>query len=160
MSGRDLQSKQKVAVRSLERAMTKAAEMVRDQPTEYRPKAFVVFAVQVLDWADATEEADRLNFLLAPALDIDLSILKAVENWDEAPDEVFEFLASLPVDRVMAYHEPEMDCLVVRIGESPEEKSLFASRGDWIAVLPEIGLAVFPDSAFRTMFAAKRKPQR
>jgi hypothetical protein len=150
----------RAAIRSLKRIMVSAVrenEAIRNQPIEYRAKPFTVFAVQAEHWEDAQFEAGRLFALLAEPLGIDLSFLDTVVDWDNAPDEIYERYADLcPID-AGGLSEPECDYLIIK---SNEEVSGFIHRGDWIAVLPEMGLTVFTNSAFRTMFTPKGKAKR
>ena len=127
------------------------------QLTEYRSEPFTVFAVQAEQWEDAEWEAGRLFALLAPPLGIDLSFLDTVKDWDNAPDEIYARYADLCPFDVGGFGELESDHLIIKSKDAGEDISGIIHRGDWVAVLPEMGLAVFPDAAFRAMFAAKKE---
>jgi hypothetical protein len=145
-------------VQSLKRAMLAAVQEneASTQLREYRSEPFTVFAVQVEDWEDAEWEVGRLFALLAQPLGINLSFLDTVKDWDNAPDEIYELYAALcPID-VGGFGEPESDYLVIKSKDPGEDISGIIHRGDWVAVLPEMGLVAFPDAAFRAMFSANR----
>ena len=148
----------RATVLSLKRAMVAAVQEneASSQLTEYRSKLFTVFAVQAEQWEDAEWEAGRLFALLASPLGIDLSFLDTVEDWDNAPDEIYERYADLCPFDVGGFGEPESDYLIIKSKAPGEDISGIIHRGDWVAVLPEMGLTSFPDAAFRTMFAEKR----
>ena len=149
----------RATVLSLKRTMVAAVQEneASGQLTEYRSKPFTVFAVQAEHWDDAEWEAGRLFALLAPPLGIDLGFLDTVEDWDNAPVEIYARYADLCPFDVGGFGEPESDYLIIKSKDPGEDISGIIHRGDWVAFLPEMGLAVFPDAAFRAMFAAKKE---
>ena len=149
----------RATVQELQRAMSAAvqeSEASSHHLTEYWSKPFTVVAVQAKHWEDAEWEVGRLFALLAQPLGIDLSFLDTVKDWDNVTDEIYELYAALCPFDVGGFGEPESDYLIIKSRDPGDDISGIIHRGDWVAVLPEMGLVAFPDAAFRAMFSVHK----